>query len=134
MKYGEEIIKNFDPKKDLELWDNNQKYDYFIDITLPEFSCLCPRSGYPDFATIVLRYVPAAKVVELKAIKLYINSFRDRHISHEASANEIFETLFEALKPKFMELKATFNPRGNVFTTISINSNQAGLSSYEIKE
>lgn len=132
MKYGEKIISEFDPQKDLELWGNTAKNDYFIHITLPEFSCLCPRSGYPDFASINITYVPDQKVVELKAIKLYINSFRDRHISHETSANEIFDTLFGLLKPKYMELKAVFNPRGNVFTTISLNSNQAGLTNYKI--
>ncbi len=74
------------------------------------------------FATIYLEYIPNEWVVELKAIKLYINSFRNRYISHEASANEIYETLFEKLKPKYMKLTADFNPRGNVHTVIEINS------------
>lgn len=133
MKYGEEIIAKFDVKKDLELWENTCKYDYFVDITLPELTCLCPRSGYPDFASVKISYVPDKKVVELKAIKLYINSFRDRHISHESIASEIFDVLWQALKPKYLELKADFNPRGNVHTIISLNSNQAGLTNYEIK-
>ena len=122
MKYGEKEIAEFDVKKDLEIWPNEQKREYLIKITLPEFSCLCPRSGYPDFATIYLEYIPNKWVVELKAIKLYINSFRNRYISHEASANEIYETLFEKLKPKYMKLTADFNPRGNVHTVIEINS------------
>jgi len=122
MKYGEKEIAEFDVEKDLEIWPNEQKREYLIKITLPEFSCLCPRSGYPDFATIYLEYVPDKWVVELKAIKLYINSFRNRYISHEASANEIYETLYEKLQPKYMKIVADYNPRGNVHTVIEINS------------
>ena len=122
MKYGEKEIAEFDVEKDLEIWPNKYEREYLIKITLPEFSCLCPRSGYPDFATMHLEYIPDEWVVELKAIKLYINSFRNRYISHEASANEIYETLFEKLKPKYMKLTADFNPRGNVHTVIEINS------------
>ncbi len=122
MKYGEKEIAEFNVEKDLEIWPNEQKRDYLIKITLPEFSCLCPRSGYPDFATIYLEYVPNKWVVELKALKLYINTFRNRYISHEASANEIYETLFNKLKPKQMKIIADFNPRGNVHTVIEIDS------------
>ena len=124
MKYGEKEIKEFEPKKDLEIWPNKHKKNYKISITLPEFTCLCPRSGYPDFATIYLEYVPDEWVVELKAIKLYINSFRDRYISHEDSANEIFDTLFDKIKPKWMKITADFNPRGNVHTVIEIDSDK----------
>ena len=124
MRYGEKEIKEFDPNKDLEIWPNRHKKNYTIKITLPEFSCLCPRSGYPDYATMHLEYVPDEYVVELKALKLYINSFRDRYISHEDSANEIFDTLYEKLKPKYMKLVADFNPRGNVHTVIEIDSEQ----------
>ena len=88
-KYGEKIISEFDVEKDLEIWENKHERDYKIKITLPEFCCLCPRSGYPDFATIYLEYIPNKLVVELKAIKLYINSFMNRNISHEDSINEI---------------------------------------------
>lgn len=122
MKYGEKIIAEFDPDKDLEIWPNEHDRHYTIKMTLPEFTCLCPRSGYPDFATIYLEYVPDKWVVELKAIKLYINSFRERHISHENSANEIYELLETKLKPKRLVLKADFNPRGNVHTMIEIDS------------
>ncbi|WP_200762926.1 preQ(1) synthase [Nitrosophilus alvini] len=122
MRYGEKEIKEFDPQKDLEIWPNKHKKNYLIKITLPEFTCLCPRSGYPDFATFYLEYIPDEWVVELKAIKLYINSFRDRHISHEESANEIYDTLYNRLKPKYMKLVADFNPRGNVHTVIEIDS------------
>jgi len=124
MKYGEKIVSEFDVEKDLEIWPNEHEREYLIKMTLPEFSCLCPRSGYPDYATIYLEYTPDKWVVELKAIKLYINSFRDRHISHENSANEIYGVLEEKLKPKYMKIVADFNPRGNVHTVIEIDSSK----------
>ena len=124
MKYGEQEIVNFDINKQENYWPNEHKKDYTIDIELPEFMCKCPRSGYPDFATIKLSYVPKKKVIELKALKLYINSFMNRSISHENSANEIYNTLFNNLKPKKMKLIADFNPRGNVHTVITIDSQE----------
>ena len=123
MKYGEAIIKEFDIEKDLEIWPNNNKNNYTIKMTLPEFCCLCPRSGYPDFATIYIDYIPNEFVVELKAIKLYINSFMTRHISHENSANEIYDMLVSKINPKWLKVVADFNPRGNVHTIIEIDSN-----------
>ncbi len=124
MKYGEKIIKEFDIEKDLEIWPNQHKKNYVIKLTLPEFCCLCPRSGYPDFATIYIDYIPGDFVVELKAIKLYINSFMNRNISHENSANEIYDLLDSKLKPKWLKVVADFNPRGNVHTVIEIDSKQ----------
>jgi len=124
MKYGEKIVNEFDVQKDLEIWPNEHEREYLIKMTLPEFSCLCPRSGYPDYATIYLEYTPDKWVVELKAIKLYINSFRDRHISHENTANEIYGLLEEKLKPRYMKVTADFNPRGNVHTVIEIDSSK----------
>jgi len=124
MKYGEQEIVDFDINKKENYWPNEHKKDYNIDIELPEFMCKCPRSGYPDFATIKLSYVPKKKVIELKALKLYINSFIDRHVSHENSANEIYDALFTNLKPKKMKLIADFNPRGNVHTVITIDSEE----------
>ncbi|WP_373001825.1 preQ(1) synthase [Sulfurimonas sp.] len=124
MKYGEKIVNDFDVDKDLEIWPNQHKRDYLIKMTLPEFSCLCPRSGYPDYATIYLEYTPNEWVVELKAMKLYINSFRDKHVSHENSANEIYETLENKIKPKYMKIVADYNPRGNVHTVIEIDSSK----------
>jgi len=124
MKYGEKIVNEFDIEKDLEIWPNQHKRDYLIKMTLPEFSCLCPRSGYPDYATIYLEYTPDEWVVELKAMKLYINSFRDKHISHENSANVIYETLENKIKPKYMKIVADYNPRGNVHTVIEIDSSK----------
>lgn len=122
MKYGEKIIKEFDVEKDLEIWPNKNKRDYTIKLTLPEFCCLCPRSGYPDFATIYIDYIPDKWVVELKAIKLYINSFMGKNISHEDSINEIYEVLDKKLKPKYLKIIGDFNPRGNVHTVIEIDS------------
>jgi len=124
MKYGEKEIVEFDIEKDLEIWENKHQKDYTIKITLPEFMCRCPRSGYPDFATIYVEYIPDKYVVELKAIKLYINSFSNRYISHEDSANEIYDTLFSKLKPKWLKVLANFNPRGNVHTIIEIDSSK----------
>jgi 7-cyano-7-deazaguanine reductase len=122
MKYGEKEIKEFNVDKDLEIWENKHDKEYVIKITLPEFMALCPRSGYPDFATIYLEYTPDRWVVELKALKLYINSFMTRHISHEDSANEIYDVLENKLKPRWMKVTADFNPRGNVHTVIEIDS------------
>ena len=122
MKYGEKEILEFDINKEENFWPNENKKNYTIDIELPEFTCKCPRSGYPDFANIKISYIPDEKVIELKALKLYINSFANRYISHENSANEIFDTLYNKLKPKWMKLVADFNPRGNVHTVITIDS------------
>jgi 7-cyano-7-deazaguanine reductase len=122
MKYGEKEIRDFDVTKDLEIWPNKHKKEYTIKVSLPEFMAKCPRSGYPDFATFNLEYVPNEYVVELKALKLYINSFMFRYISHEDSANEFFDTIYNAIKPKEMKLIADFKPRGNVHTVIEIDS------------
>jgi 7-cyano-7-deazaguanine reductase len=93
---------------------------YTISITLPEFTCKCPFSGYPDFATISISYVPHLRVVELKAIKLYINSYRDRYISHEESINQILDDFVEACDPLELHIKGDFTPRGNVHTVIEV--------------
>lgn len=93
---------------------------YDVEIELPEFTCKCPFSGYPDFAKIQLTYVPNERVVELKALKLYINSFRDRYISHEESVNQILDDLVEACDPLSMTIRGDFSPRGNVSTVITV--------------
>ena len=95
-----------------------------MSIELPEFTCKCPFSGYPDFAVLRLVYQPGPKVVELKAIKLYVNSYRDRSISHEEAANRILDDLVEACAPVWMELQADFNPRGNVHTVVRVSHGQ----------
>ena len=124
MKYGEKEIQEFDINKDENFWPNEHNKEYIIKIELPEFMCKCPRSGYPDFANIKLQYIPNKKVIELKALKLYINRFANRYISHEDSANEIFDELYKGLKPKWLRIVADFNPRGNVHTIIDIDSNK----------
>ncbi len=124
MKYGEQEILDFDINAKENYWDNNHPKNYTIDIELPEFMCKCPRSGYPDFATIKLSYCPDKYVIELKALKLYINSFINRHISHENSANEIFDALQKNMKPKWIKVIADYNPRGNVHTVITVDSRE----------
>ncbi len=94
---------------------------YTINITLPEFTCKCPFSGYPDFATIYLSYVPDQRVVELKALKLYINGYRDRYISHEESVNQILDDFVAASDPLEATVKGDFSPRGNVHTVIEVH-------------
>ena len=117
MKYGAKDIK----EAKLEPWENSYPdRDYTIDISYPEFTCLCPRSGYPDFATISINYVPDKYVVELKSLKLYLNSYRDVGISHEEITNKIFDDLKEVLKPRKMEVTGDFNVRGNVKTVIKV--------------
>ena len=95
--------------------------NYEISIEFPEFTCKCPFSGYPDFATLRIIYQPNKKVIELKAIKLYLNSFREKRISHEEVANQILDDLADISKPKWMQLEADFNPRGNVHTIIRVS-------------
>ena len=91
---------------------------YDISIELPEFTCRCPFSGYPDFAILRLLYEPYLKVLELKAMKLYINSYRDCVISHEEVTNKILDDFVKACDPKWMHLEAEFNPRGNVHMVV----------------
>ncbi len=117
MKYGERAIK----QAKLEIWKNPcPDRDYVIEISYPEFTCLCPRSGYPDFATIRVTYTPDKKVVELKSLKLYLNGFRDQGVSHEAATNMIFDVLKTSLKPRTLEVVGDFNVRGNVKTVIRV--------------
>jgi len=107
------------PQKNLETFANpNNERDYTIKITMPEFTCLCPKTGQPDFAKLFLEYVPSKKCVELKSLKMYIWSYRDEGAFHEAVTNQILNDLVEATKPKYMKLKAVFNVRGGVYTTI----------------
>ncbi len=100
--------------------------DYEISIDFPEFTCKCPFSGYPDFANLRLIYQPNTKVIELKAIKLYLNNFREKKISHEEVANKIIDDLVEVSDPKWMQLEADFNPRGNVHTVIRVCHGKRG--------
>lgn len=107
------------PKKALETFENpNIDRDYTIQIRIPEFTCLCPVTGQPDFATLHLEYTPAARCVELKSLKNYIWSFRDVGAFHEAVTNEILDDLVAALAPRQARLTAEFNVRGGLYTTV----------------
>ena len=107
------------PQNTLETFANPApERDYTIRMTLPEFTCLCPKTGQPDFATLELEYVPDRSCVELKSLKLYIWSFRDRGAFHEAVTNEIAGELVALLTPRFLRLSARFNVRGGIYTTV----------------
>ena len=105
----------------LDTFDNpNPCRDYTIRIDTPEFTCLCPKTGQPDFATIHLEYVHDKLCVELKSLKLYIWAFREQGAFHEAVTNEILNDLVEVTSPKFMRIRAVFNVRGGVYTTVVV--------------
>ncbi|MEX0899897.1 MAG: preQ(1) synthase [Gammaproteobacteria bacterium] len=107
------------PSRDLETFENpNPDRDYTIRIDVPEFTCLCPKTGQPDFAELRLEYVPDRTCVELKSLKLYVWSFRDEGAFHEAVANRILADLVTATAPRFMRLTAEFNVRGGIYTTV----------------
>ena len=114
-KYGTKMIR----ENRLDRFENrNRKRDYTIDFTIPEFTCLCPISGFPDFATLYVEYQPDEYCVELKSLKLYINSFRDKGIFHEDVSNRVLDDLVDLLHPKYMSVVADFNVRGNIHTTV----------------
>ena len=107
------------PLKNIETFTNpNQVNDYTIHIEVPEFTCLCPKTGQPDFATILIDYVPDKVCIELKSLKLYIWSFRQEGAFHEAVTNEILNDLTEASKPRFMRVSSRFNVRGGIYTSV----------------
>ncbi len=111
----------------LETFDNPApERDYTIRMTIPEFSCVCPKTGQPDFATLKLEYVPHERCVELKSLKLYIWSFRSRGAYHEAVTNEILDALVGAIAPRFMRLLAEFNVRGGIYTTVVAEHRTSG--------
>ena len=115
------------PTTQLDTFPNPQpEIDYTIRMTLPEFTCLCPKTGQPDFATLELEYVPDQRCVELKSLKLYIWSFRDRGAFHEAVTNEIADALAAVTAPRYMKLSARFNVRGGVYTTVVATRRQPG--------
>jgi 7-cyano-7-deazaguanine reductase len=107
------------PSRELELFPNPQpERDYTIRISIPEFTCLCPKTGQPDFATLLLEYIPDRQCVELKSLKMYVWSFRNEGAFHEAVTNEILDDLVTATAPRFMRLTAIFNVRGGIGTTV----------------
>jgi 7-cyano-7-deazaguanine reductase len=118
------------PSEALETFVNPApERDYTIRMSIPEFTCLCPKTGQPDFATLELEYVPDRLCVELKSLKLYIWSFRDRGAFHEAVTNEIVNHLASATEPRFMRLTAKFNVRGGIYTTVVAERRQTGWQS-----
>ena len=120
-------MKQQSPSGDIETFQNpSPARDYTIRMQIPEFTCLCPRTGQPDFAALELEYVPDALCVELKSLKLYIWSFRDRGAFHEAVTNEIVDRLAGLLDPRFMRLTARFNVRGGIHTTVVAERRQKG--------
>ena len=115
MKKGEREIK----ESKLTAVSNRYPHrDYEVNISLPEFTCLCPLTGYPDFAVIKVNYVPDKKIIELKSLKLYINKFRDTALFHEEAVNKILDDLVSLCHPRWMEVIGDFNPRGNVKTIV----------------
>ncbi len=109
------------PSRELETFPNPQPArDYTIRMDMPEFTCLCPRTGQPDFAELGLEYVPAALCVELKSLKLYLWSFRDEGAFHEAVTNHIADDLVAALAPRFLRLSARFKVRGGIYTEVIV--------------
>lgn len=115
-KYGDRAVEN----AQLERFENRSKHrDYEVSFTCPEFTCLCPRSGFPDFATIYINYTPGRWCVELKSLKLYINKYRNQRIFHEDVTNRILDDLIKLLDPKKVTVKADFNVRGNIHTVVT---------------
>ena len=113
------------PSKTLETFDNpKQDRDFTIRIDIPEFTCLCPMTGQPDFATLKLEYIADKKCVELKALKLYIWSYREEGAFHEAVTNEILDDLVQALDPRWMKLRMEFNVRGGIYTDVTVEHRQ----------
>jgi 7-cyano-7-deazaguanine reductase len=115
------------PSKRLETFPNPARSrDYRIHMEIPEFTCLCPMTGQPDFATLVLDYVPDKLCVELRSLKLYIWSYRDQGAFHEAVTNKILNDLARATQPRLMRLEARFNVRGGIYTTVIIEHRKKG--------
>ena len=113
------------PSKILEVFDNpNIERDFVIRIDIPEFTCLCPKTGQPDFATLHLEYIADKQCLELKSLKNYIWSFRNDGAFHEAVTNQILDDLVAVLDPRFMRLKAIFNVRGGIYTTVESEHRQ----------
>jgi 7-cyano-7-deazaguanine reductase len=121
------------PSKNLETFANPQPdRDYTIRITIPEFTCLCPKTGQPDFATLQIEYVPAMLCVELKALKLYMWAFRNQGAFHEAVTNEILNDMVNAIAPRFMRIRAEFNVRGGLYTTVVAEHKHSGWQAPEL--
>ena len=115
------------PSKSLETFDNPApKRDFAIHMEVPEFTCLCPLTGQPDFASIIVDYIPAARCVELKSLKLYMWSYRNEGVFHEAVTNRILDDLVDATQPRFMRVTAKWYVRGGIFTNVIAEHRKAG--------
>ena len=115
------------PSKSLETFANpSPERDYLIHMEIPEFTCLCPKTGQPDFAILLLDYVPDRACVELKSLKLYVWSYRNEGAFHEAVTNRILDDLARATKPRYMRLAARFHVRGGIFTTVVAEHRKRG--------
>ena len=115
------------PSTTLETFPNPApQRDFQIHMEIPEFTCLCPKTGQPDFATLTLDYIPEKTCVELKSLKLYVWSFRDQGCFHEAVTNQILDDLVRATKPRFMRLTAKFFVRGGIFTNVVAEHRKKG--------
>jgi len=113
------------PSRSLETFPNpNPEHDYTIRMKIPEFTCVCPKTGQPDFASFHLDYIPDEKCVELKSLKLYMWSYRDEGAFHEAITNQILKDLVNATKPRYMRLRGEFNVRGGIFTDVVVEHQQ----------
>ena len=113
----------------LETFPNpNTDRDYTINFEIPEFSCLCPKTGQPDFAVLEIDYIPDNLCIELKSLKLYIWSFRDHGAFHEAVTNKILNDLVATISPRYMNIVAEFNVRGGIYTTVTVEHIMDGWS------
>lgn len=115
------------PSQCLETFENpTQQRDYTLQIRIPEFTCVCPKTGQPDFATLFLEYVPDQRCIELKSLKNYIWSYRHEGVFHEAVTNRILDDLVSTCLPRFMRLRAEFNVRGGIYTTVVVQYQAPG--------
>lgn len=104
----------------IEVWENKYKdKEYVIHFEIPEFTCICPKTGLPDFATIIIDYIPNKKCIELKSLKLYMNFYRNIGIFHEHLTNKILDDFVKAAQPRYAKIVTRFNPRGGIYTTVS---------------
>ena len=122
-KYGLEIVRNFNPEVDLVTWDVNYNYPEVVTMEFPEWTALCPLSGYRDTGTVKITYIPDSKTMELKSAKLFINHYDNTHISHEDCAQDVFKWFAKKLEPKYLKVEMLPAPRGNVTTTVVIEVN-----------
>jgi 7-cyano-7-deazaguanine reductase len=129
LMYSQDLAMPENTAATLETFANPMpERDYTIHMEIPEFTCLCPKTGQPDFATIEVDYVPDQLCLELKSLKLYICSYRNEGAFHEAVTNRILNDLVQTGKPRFMRITARFNVRGGIYTTVVVEHCQDGWS------